>query len=140
MPTRNPRVNVVVTPDQHQLLTALAKEQNRSAASLVREMVDAAEPLMRRTVELLDLANTARGMSQTAAREALEAVLQDLQALAGTSDQLDLLKLLPDASDGSETDFAARSGATEDKTVNPPSSNTGVSSAGPKRSGSARNG
>lgn len=94
-------------------------------------MIDAAEPLMHRTAELLDLADTAQGMTRKAARDALEAVLQDLQTLAGHSDQLDLLTLLPDASDDAEAVPHAPSGARAEDSASPPSSNTGVSSAGP---------
>lgn len=131
MPTRFPRVNVCVTHSQHALLMRLAREQDRSAASLVRSMIDAAEPLMARTVELLELAETAQGMTRKAARDALEAVLQDIQALSGHSDQLDLLNLLPDLPDGIEAVPGAPSGARAEVSASPPSSNTGVSLAGP---------
>lgn len=113
------------------MLAALARLQNRSAASLVREMIDSATPLMTRTVELLSIAEDARGLSRQAARDALKSVLDELQAITGDPNQLDLLKLLPDLPDGSEGAGAMRSEATSTTAPSPPSSNTGVSYAGP---------
>lgn len=131
MPTRSPRVNVCVTPSQHQLLKELAEIQGCSAASLVREMVDAAEPMMRRTLELARVVRNAQGASREAALEAMKAVLDEIQQLTGESGQGSLFEALMDEIDGSEAAAPARSGATEDVAASPPSSNTGVRSAGP---------
>lgn len=123
----SPRVNVVVTPDQHRYLMALARHQNRSAASLVREMIDAAEPLMKRTVELLQLTEEANATTRQAALDALKSVLEDLSDLAGTSGQQNLLDLLPDAPGGiAGAADTGPSAAREEADAPPPSSNTGV--------------
>lgn len=124
--TRNPRVNVCVTPEQHSLLAALGRLQHRSAASLVREMVDAATPLMRKTVDLLSLAEEAQGVTRQAAREALRSVLEELQALTGDPNQLDLLALIPELADSGEEADPAPIGEREEAASSPPSSNTGV--------------
>lgn len=131
-PSPSPRVNVVVTPDQHRYLMTLARHQNRSAASLVREMIDAAEPLMRRTAQLLELTEEAQSLTREKALDAIKAVLDEMRELAGHGDQLDLMNLLPGSTPpGTAVDAPAPSGAREDASTAPPSSNTGVSSAGP---------
>lgn len=140
MVTRNPRVNVCVTPAQHELLRKLSDFQGRSAASLVKAMVDAAEPLMVKTVRMLELADQAKGQSQKAARDALQAVLEELQALSGDTDQLDLLNLLSGPSDDAGASHPARSEATEESAAPPPSSNTGVRVEQDRNRGKARNG
>lgn len=129
----SPRVNVVVSPQQHHYLMTLARYQNRSAASLVREMIDAAEPLMKRTVGLLELTQSAQDLTKDAALQAIKAVLDEMRQLAGDTDQLDLLKLLSGDTDAELA--GAPAAASEEAPANPPSSNTGVSSAGPSASG-----
>lgn len=128
MPTPpSPRVNVVVTPDQHRYLMAIARHQNRSAASLVREMIDAAEPLMKRTVHLLELTEEANATTRQTALDALKSVLEELSELAGTNGQQNLLDLLPGASGGeARAEGTGPSAAREDASDLPPSSNTGV--------------
>ena len=116
---RSPRVNVVVTPEQHRLLMALARHQNRSAASLVREMIDAAEPHMKRAVELFELTEETTAVSQEKALEALRSVLEDLSALVGTNGQIDLEELLNAATDDAEDALPAPSGARDDEASSP---------------------
>ncbi len=50
MPTKNARINVVVTDQQHAVLTELGKLQARSASSIVREMLDTTTPLFEATL------------------------------------------------------------------------------------------
>jgi len=52
MPTDKPRVNVVISPEQHRLLLSLGRSQGRSAASYVRELLDGVEPYLRHMLEL----------------------------------------------------------------------------------------
>lgn len=127
-PSASPRVNVVVTPDQHRYLMTLARHQNRSAASLVREMIDAAEPLMKRTVELLELTEEATEITRQTAIGAIRNVLDELADLTGTSDQLGLFS---GDLEGIEAGSPAPIGEREDEPASPPSSNTGVRSSGP---------
>ena len=46
MPSSLPRLSVVVTPEQHQLLLCLATLQNRSASSYVRDLIELATPAL----------------------------------------------------------------------------------------------
>lgn len=130
MPTRNPRVNVCVTPAQHDLLKKLARMQGRSAASLVRDMVDAAEPMMAKTADMLDLLYETKGATREAALEAMREVLEEIQALMGPSAQPSLFEALMDEKNGSVADAPAPSGAREEGAATPPSSNTGVRVSG----------
>jgi hypothetical protein len=53
MPTSNPRLMIVVTPEQRDMLAELGKLQDRSAASFVRELVDAATPMFRQLLPVM---------------------------------------------------------------------------------------
>lgn len=140
MATRNPRVNVCVSPVQHELLRKLAHLQGCSAASLVKSMLDAAEPLMLKTVAILDIAEDAKGETKEAARNALQAVLEELHALSGETGQLDLLNLLSGVPSGHGAVPHSPSGARAEGSAPPPSSNTGVRSPARTRIAGAHHG
>lgn len=118
MPTRLPRLNVTVSEEQHALLMRLGALQGRSAASYLRELLDASTPFLTALAPTLDAARA----GELQAIEHQAAAAEDLarSLFASTSaDQLDLVEhlasvLLSDA-------------------TGPPSSNTGVSSSGPRR-------
>lgn len=99
MPTALPRLNVVLTHEQHALLLELAALQGRSAASYLREMVDAATPLLRATVPTLRLAAQEIELTQQHASEALREPLRQLRALGmlGQPDLLETLQAAPEA-------------------------------------------
>jgi hypothetical protein len=56
MPTPNPRLSVVVTPHQRDLLGALGAHQGRSAASYLRSLLDASTPHLQLLLASLDQA------------------------------------------------------------------------------------
>lgn len=131
MPTKQPRVNVTISDEQHHLLMALGKLQGRSAASFLREMLDAATPMLEATLPIYEMA----AQQAQAQPEALQAAIAKvLGQLDENVDQLDLLSLLASivptvANDGDEGAVrTAASGASEDALPppSPPSSNTGV--------------
>lgn len=53
MPSKNPRVNVTVTQEQHQMLLELAALNGGSASAFLRQQLDAATPLLRAALPLL---------------------------------------------------------------------------------------
>jgi len=53
VPSKNPRVNVTVTEEQHAMLLELAALQGGSASSFLRQQLDAATPLLRAALPLL---------------------------------------------------------------------------------------
>lgn len=50
MPTKHPRINVVVTDEQHALLQNLARSSNLTASKFLRLMLDDATPILRQAV------------------------------------------------------------------------------------------
>jgi hypothetical protein len=54
MPTPNPRLSVVVTPHQRDVLAALGAHQGRSAASYLRTILDASTPHLVALLAALD--------------------------------------------------------------------------------------
>ncbi len=94
MPTRSPRVNVTVTEEQHALLLELAKLQGGSASGYVREMLDAATPLLRLTVPMLRAATEQMELSNEEAARLLQEPMRLLKDM-GLLDQMDLLDRAP---------------------------------------------
>jgi hypothetical protein len=141
MPTRLPRLNVTVSEEQHALLMRLGALQGRSAASYLRELLDASTPFLTALAPTLDAARA----GELQAIEHQAAAAEDLarSLFASTSaDQLDLVEhlasvLLSDATGGAVGASATPRGRMEhggdDAPTVPPSSNTGVSSSGPRR-------
>ena len=114
MPAINPRVAVVVSTDQHQLLTELAALQGRSSASFLRELLDAAEPMLRAMLPVYRAAAAQVAMQPEALQMAIRDALADVD---GKRAQLDLLKLLAASEGNSANDAGAEtgpSGARED--------------------------
>ena len=93
MPTRRPRVNVTITEEQHALLTELAELQGRSSASYLKEMLDAATPLLRDLVPALRLASREMASKRDEVEGAMAPVMERFRAL-GMSAQLDLDEVL----------------------------------------------
>ena len=114
MPTNNPRIAVVVTSDQHKLLTELGELQGRSAASFLREMLDAGTPMLEAMLPVYRAAQAQIAMQP----EALQmAIREALAAVDGKRAQLDLLKLLAASEANSANDAGdatGPSGARED--------------------------
>lgn len=92
MPTRLPRVNVVVSPEQHALLSELAKldPDTRSAAGFLRQMLDQVTPLLRKTVPMMRAAAEELDTNREQLRGPLREFLREV-------DQLDLLEEAPRA-------------------------------------------
>ena len=92
MPTKSPRVNVVVTPEQHSLLLELANldPETRSAASFLRSLLDEVTPLLRAMVPAMRTAAEELDTSSKALRE-------PLREFAAKLHQLDLLAPAPGA-------------------------------------------
>jgi hypothetical protein len=59
MPTNNPRVQVTLSPSLDALVQSLASHSNASKSQVLRELLEAAEPALRRAVALMDAASQA---------------------------------------------------------------------------------
>lgn len=103
MPTRLPRVNIVVTKEQHALLSELASlEPSTSAAGFVRQLLDQVTPLLRSTVPLMRAAS----QELVSSREALRGPLRDFLAEV---DQMDLLEPATSGANRTERSEGGRS-------------------------------
>lgn len=91
MPTRNPRVNICVDPEQHALLVEFAHLQGRSAASVVKELLDAATPLLRKTVPLLRSAAQEIDNGPEAVEKRLLEVIMEVERVYMDADPAQLL-------------------------------------------------
>lgn len=72
MPTSNPRVQVTLSPSLDALVVALAKHQRLSKSQVLRELLETAEPVLRRTVALMEAASTATTEMRSAFQRSLE--------------------------------------------------------------------
>jgi hypothetical protein len=140
MPTINPRVNVTLSPSLDGLVRRMAVHQRVSKSQVLRELLEAAEPALRRAVAAMDL-------SQQARNRVLAHVAQGLELeVVSIEDELQLL--LVDAQpeldlDGKVQERRPSRGRGEVRGAstprpsmasaggpNPPSSNRGVKSGG----------
>ena len=89
MPTKLPRLAIVLAPEQHRLLMRLSLLQGRPASSYVRHLVDLATPSLRATLEPLERIRA----EEAALNESLQAGLEEMlcEADEELTDQLDLL-------------------------------------------------
>ena len=92
MPSKLPRVNVTVSEEQHALLLELAKLNGGSAAGYLRQMLDAATPLLRATVPALRAASQEMNTTKADAEKHIAEMLAALKAV-GVNPQPDLLDL-----------------------------------------------
>lgn len=89
VPSSLPRITVVITPEQHALLSRLGVLQRRSAASYVRQLLDTAQPALERILAPLEAANALVARYDDAlAAEADRWLSEEEEAL---DDQLSLL-------------------------------------------------
>ena len=105
MPTRLPRVNVVVSEEQHRLLSELAALDpgTRSASSFVRQLLDQVTPLLRVTVPLMRTASEEMDSSRSQLREPM----REFMAMV---DQFDLLDDTPPQAARTERSDGVRPG------------------------------
>ena len=142
MPSKLPRVNVVVSVEQHELLMELARLQHRSASSLLRELLDASTPFLRAVLPVLQAREAAveemPGKLEKAALGALQALLGDDPAQLDLVDHIASVMASQGAPTGSPGEGAGaaadREGAQRTAAApapspaQPPYSNTGVRS------------
>lgn len=86
MPTKNPRLSVVLSPALAATLAAVAEEAGTSASSLVRGLLEQAEPAFARMLQLLKAARSAKGQIGQGVRGSMERVITDLQDAIALAD------------------------------------------------------
>lgn len=79
MPTKNPRLSVVLSPSLAATLAALSEATGDSASSVVRSLLEQTEPALQRMVQLVNAAKQAKGTIGAGVGQALDRVVTDLE-------------------------------------------------------------
>lgn len=149
MPTNNPRITVMLKPDDYAVLATLSELQGVSKSSLLADVWAMACPVLLRVARLLQEAKNAQESLKHGIREASEAALLEIQPMA---DQVMInFDLFEEAIKGHiaearstgpagvQSGGAAADQGTAGAPV-PPSSNTGVRFPSKSKKSSARSG
>lgn len=86
MPSKNPRLSVVLSPSLAATLAAISQETGDSASSLVRGLLEQSEPALRRMLELVRAAKAAKGQIGEGVSQAMGRVVNDLQDALAVAD------------------------------------------------------
>lgn len=87
MPTKNPRLSVVLSPAVASTLAAIAQETGSSASSLVRGLLEQAAPALERMLQLVRAAKAAQGQIGDGVRGSMDRVVDDLHAALAVADE-----------------------------------------------------
>lgn len=79
MPSKNPRLSVVLTPSLAALLAQLAEETGESASSLVRDLLTQSEGALQRMLQLVVAAKAAKGQIGGGLAASMDRVVRDLE-------------------------------------------------------------
>lgn len=110
MPTSKPRITITLSEKQHELLSAMAEIQEVSMSSLVVELLETAEPVFERVLEMLQAAKKAPQAALAGLKQSLDFAEGHMSGLQVSAlGQLDMLidqvaKPVP----GARTDGARR--------------------------------
>lgn len=86
MPSKNPRLSVVLSPALAATLASISKATGDSASSLVRSLLDQAHPALERMLQLVTAANSAKGQIGAGVGTALDRVVDDLEDAVALAD------------------------------------------------------
>jgi len=82
MPTKNPRVNVTLSPSLDSLVTTLAGYERVSKSMVLRELLEASEPALRSVVALMEAAKGASAKARTDLASDLEKSIKAAHSVA----------------------------------------------------------
>lgn len=152
MPTKNPRINVTLSPSLDLLCSRLAKHQRLSKSQVLRELLETAEPALQRAVTLMDAAKTASAEARTglahsmtrgieAAEDSMAVIMSRLdRAQDDLVSQAEAVKGKRPARQVGGGRSARPAGGTVALASDPPPSNRGVRSPGRKGKATAAKG
>lgn len=137
MPSPFPRLMIVLTPEQHHLLSRLSEIQGKSKAAYVRRLLDLAVPHLRALLSPLERAIAEEEAMdenlQCALQQALEDAEEELEEQLELGDLLGVQEALErqwEASeyvgDASAPEHVQGADASPPEAAHPPYSNTGV--------------
>jgi len=86
MPTKNPRLSIVLTPSLAATLAALSEATGDSASSLVRGLLEQAEPALVRMLQLVNAATSAKGRIGAGVGASMDRVIDDLEDALAVAD------------------------------------------------------
>lgn len=86
MPTKNPRLSVVVSPALAATLAELSEETEQSSSSLVRGLLEQAAPALRRMLDLVRAAKAAQGQIGQGVAASMHRVVEDLADAVALAD------------------------------------------------------
>jgi hypothetical protein len=110
MPSKNPRLSVVLTPSLAVTLAAISQETGDSASSLVRNLLEQTEPALVRMLELVRAAKAAKGEIGQGVSSAMERVVGDLHDAMALADSR-TKRVVSDLVDQAEAVQGRRTGA-----------------------------
>lgn len=118
MPTPNPRMAIVVSAEQHELLMELGALQGRSAASYVRELLDMATPMFRAVLPLLRASADVQERASSMISDRMQGIMAEARATVPADGQADLEAFLAEMNavvhgEGSQPRAAASTSAPE---------------------------
>lgn len=88
MPTLNPRVNVTLSPSLHQLVSDLAHSQRVSKATVLRELLEASEPMLAQAVAMMRAAQELQDEAKGKFAADMKASLASVERKAARAMQL----------------------------------------------------
>ncbi len=86
MPSKNPRLSVVLSPALSSTLAALSEATGESASSLVRGLLEQAHPALVRMLQLVTAAKEAKGQIGAGVGQALDRAVGDLEDAIAVAD------------------------------------------------------
>lgn len=113
MPSKNPRLSVVLTPSVAATLAALSEASGDSASSLVRGLLEQVEPALQRMLQLVIAAKEAQGQIGAGAQSSMTRVMDDLQDAMAVADAR-LGRVVRDLVSDAEEVKGRRRAATDD--------------------------
>ena len=91
MPTKNPRINLTLTPERYELLKRLAGYQSTTMAGIVSETMEMMYPVMERVCVVLEAAKRAQETSKEGFRDSIaKAEAEMLPLMYQAVDQFDM--------------------------------------------------
>src|SRR3954469_16588888 len=85
MPTSNPRVNVTLSPTLHQLVDDLARMQRVSKATVLRELLEASEPVLMQAVAMMKAADEMSSEARKKVARDMERTLKSVEKKAAAT-------------------------------------------------------
>lgn len=86
MPSKNPRLSVVLSPALASTLSQLSEETGESASGLVRGLLEQTQPALARMLDLLRAAKRAKGQISGGLGGVLDRVVSDLEEASDLAD------------------------------------------------------